>query len=90
MAGPGGALLAYAVMAIVVFFLMTSVGEMSTYQPDTVTFCKYSAEYVSPSFGFAMSYNYWFNWAITVATEISAVVILMQFWFPHASVLLLS
>ena len=89
-AGPGGALLAYACMAIVVYFLMTSLGEMSTHQPDTGTFCKYSSQYVSPSFGFAMSYNYWFNWAITVATEISAAVIIMQFWFPHASVFLLS
>ena len=89
-AGPGGSLLAYAVMALVVYFLMMSLGEMSTYQPHTGTFCKYSSQYVNPSFGFAMSYNYWFNWAITVATEISAAVILIQFWFPHASVLLLS
>jgi lysine-specific permease len=88
--GPGGSLLAYAIMAIVVYFLMMSLGEMSTHQPHTGTFCKYSSQYVQPSFGFAMSYNYWFNWAITVATEISAAVIIMQFWFPHASVLLLS
>lgn len=83
--GPGGSLLAYAIMAIVVYFLMMSLGEMSTYQPHTGTFCKYSSQYVSPSFGFAMSYNYWFNWAITVATEISAAVILIHFWYPHAS-----
>ncbi len=83
--GPGGSLLAYAVMAIVVYFLMMSLGEMSTYQPHTGTFCKYSSQYVNPSFGFAMSYNYWFNWAITVATEISAAVILIHFWYPHAS-----
>lgn len=89
-AGPGGSLLAYAIMAVIVYFLMMSLGEMSTYQPHTGTFCKYSSQYVGPSFGFAMSYNYWFNWAITVATEISAAVIIVQFWFPHASVLLLS
>jgi lysine-specific permease len=83
--GPGGSLLAYAIMAIVVYFLMMSLGEMSTYQPHTGTFCKYSSQYVNPSFGFAMSYNYWFNWAITVATEISAAVILIHFWYPQAS-----
>lgn len=88
--GPGGSLLAYAIMAVVVFFLMMSLGEMSTYQPHTGTFCKYSSQYVSPSFGFAMSYNYWFNWAITVATEISAAIILIHFWYPHASDLWLS
>lgn len=89
-AGPGGSLLAYAIMAVIVYFLMMSLGEMTTYQPHTGTFCKYSTDYVSPSFGFAMSYNYWFNWAITLATEISAAVIIMQFWFPDASVLLIS
>ena len=30
-AGPGGALLAYAVIGAMVFFLMTSLGEMATY-----------------------------------------------------------
>lgn len=89
-AGPGGALTGYAIMALVVYFLMMSLGEMSTYQPHSGTFCKYSADYVGPSFGFAMSYNYWFNWAITLATEISAAVIFTQFWYPHASTFLLS
>jgi lysine-specific permease len=89
-AGPGGSLLAYAIMAVIVYFLMMSLGEMTTYQPHTGTFCKYSAQYVSPSFGFAMSYNYWFNWAITLATEISAAVIIMQYWYPSENTLLLS
>ena len=89
-AGPGGALLAYFIMSIVVYFLMMSLGEMSTYEPHAGTFCKYSADYVSPSFGFAMSYNYWFNWAITLATEISAAVMFTQFWYPHESTLVLS
>lgn len=89
-AGPGGTLVSYAIMAIIVYFLMMSLGEMSTYQPNSGTFCKYSAEYVGPSFGFAMSYNYWFNWGITLAVEISAAVMFTQFWYPHSSVLLLS
>jgi lysine-specific permease len=88
--GPGGALFGYAIMGVIVYFLMMSLGEMSTQMPHTGTFCKYSRDFVSPSFGFAMSYNYWFNWAITIATEISAAVIIIQFWYPHASVSLLS
>ena len=46
--------------------LMTSLGEMSTYKPSSGSFCDYSTIYVGESFGFAMSYNYWFNWAITI------------------------
>lgn len=80
--GPGGALFAYALMAVIVYFLMTSLGEMSTYKPSSGSFCDYSTIYVGESFGFAMSYNYWFNWAITIAAEISAAALVMSYWFP--------
>lgn len=83
--GPGSALLAYLLMAIIVYFLMTSLGEMSVYQPTAGTFCEYSSAYVGRSFGFAMSYNYWLNWAITIAAEISAATLLCQYWFPHVN-----
>ncbi|MCC2625529.1 MAG: lysine transporter [Burkholderiales bacterium] len=89
-AGPGGALLAYLLIAIMVFFLITSLGELSTYRPSTGTFCEYSGDYVNKPFGYAMSINYWFNWSITIAAEISAAVIVMKFWFPHGSDLVFS
>ncbi|MCF6807264.1 amino acid permease [Thiotrichales bacterium 19S9-12] len=89
-AGPGGAILAYGLIAVMVYFLVTSLGEMATYRPTSGSFCEYSSLYVDPSFGLAMSYNYWFNWAITIAAEISAAVIIMKFWFPESSTLLLS
>lgn len=81
--GPGGALLAYTLMAFIVYFLMTSLGEMSAYNPTSGTFCEYSSLYVNKSFGIAMGYNYWLNWAITIAAEISAASIIMGYWFPH-------
>ena len=37
-AGPGGALLAFAVMGMLVYFLMTSLGEMATLLPVTGSF----------------------------------------------------
>ncbi|MEL7656643.1 MAG: gamma-aminobutyrate permease, partial [Bacillota bacterium] len=40
-AGPGGALVAYVVMGILVYFLMTSLGEMSTEIPITGSFASY-------------------------------------------------
>jgi lysine-specific permease len=81
--GPGGAMIAYFLMAIIVYFLMTSLGEMSTYKPSSGSFCDYSKVYVGESFGFAMSYNYWINWAITIAAEVSAGALVMGYWFPH-------
>lgn len=81
-AGPAGALLAYFVMGIMVYLLMTSLGEMSAYRPISGSFFQYASDYVSKPFGFAMGYNYWFNWAITIAVELIAAALLMSFWFP--------
>lgn len=83
--GPGGAMFAYGLMALIVYFLMTSLGEMSTYKPSSGSFCDYSSIYVGKSFGFAMSYNYWLNWAITIAAELSAAALIMSYWFPHVN-----
>src|SRR5579863_7551946 len=80
--GPGGALLAYALMALIVYFLMTSLAEMSAFKPSSGTFCEYSTIYVGKSFGMAMGYNYWLNWAITIAVDISAASLIMSYWFP--------
>ena len=82
-AGPGGALLAYAVMGVMVYFLMTSLAEMATYIPLTGSFAAYAGKFVSPAMGFALGWNYWFNGAITVPVEITTVGIVMNFWFPH-------
>jgi lysine-specific permease len=79
-AGPGGALLAYGVIGVMVFFLMTSLGEMSTYMPVTGSFETYATKFVDPALGFALGWNYWYNWAITVAAELEAGVIVISFW----------
>ena len=81
-AGPGGALLAYALIGIMVWFLMQSLGEMATYLPVAGSFGEYSRRFVSPSFGFAMGWNYWYNWSITVAAELVAAALVMQYWLP--------
>lgn len=81
-AGPGGALLAYGLIGFMVFLLMQSLGEMSAYIPVAGAFGEYSRRFVSPSFGFAMGWNYWYNWAITVAVELVAAAIVMRFWLP--------
>jgi lysine-specific permease len=81
-AGPGGALLAYAAIGIMVYFLMTSLGEMAAFMPVSGSFSTYAGRFVDPALGFALGWNYWFNWAVTIAAELSAAGIIMKFWFP--------
>ncbi len=81
-AGPGGALLAYCLIGIMIYFLMTSLGELATHNPTSGAFFTYGTKYVESGFGFALGWNYWYNWAITVAFELVAVQFIMKFWFP--------
>ncbi|MFF2459356.1 amino acid permease [Peribacillus simplex] len=83
-AGPGGALVAYAVIGIMVYYLMTSLAEMAAFMPVAGSFRVYASKFVDPSFGFAIGWNYWYNWAITIAAELAAVVLIMKFWFPDS------
>ena len=81
-AGPGGALVAYALIGLMVYFLMTSLGELAAHIPDSGSFCTYGRRFVDDGFGFAMGWNYWYNWAVTIAAELVAAQLVMSFWFP--------
>ncbi|WP_366293389.1 amino acid permease [Paenibacillus sp. AN1007] len=89
-AGPGGALIAYAAVGIMVYFLMTSLGELATFMPDSGSFNTYAARFVDPALGFAMGWNFWYNWAVTIAAELAAATVLIKYWFPDSSSMLWS
>src|SRR5450631_1014993 len=82
-AGPGGAMLAYAVMGLAVYCMMQSLGEMATQLPIPGSFEAYAERFIDPSLGFAFGWNYWFSWSITLAAEFVAGALIVQFWFPH-------
>ena len=81
-AGPGGALLAYMIVGLMVYFLMTSLGEMAAHLPVSGSFATYGARYVDEGFGFALGWNYWYNWAVTIAVDLVAAQLVMAYWFP--------
>lgn len=83
--GPGGALLAYLAVGIMVYFLMTSLGEMATYMPDSGSFSTYGTRFISPAFGFAVGWNFWYNWAVTIAAELAAATVIIKYWFPESN-----
>lgn len=82
-AGPGSAIIAYLCVGIMVFFLMTSLGEMATYFPVSGSFAEYASKFIDPAAGFALGWNYWLNWAITLAVDIATTAIVTQYWLPH-------
>jgi lysine-specific permease len=83
-AGPGGTMFAYLITGVMVYCLMSCLGEMAAFLPSTGSFYIYASKFVDPALGYALGWNYWFNWAITVASEIAAATMVMNFWFPHS------
>src|SRR5258708_35607792 len=84
-AGRGGSLLAYATMGLAVYCMMQSLGEMATQLPIPGSFEAYAERFVDPSLAFAVGWNYWFSWAITLAAELVAGTLIVKFWFPHSN-----
>lgn len=71
---------------------MQCICEMAALFPTAGTFPHFATRFISPSVGFALAINYWFCYAISVASELSAVVILASFWsdFSPAAIITIS
>ncbi|ORX48548.1 hypothetical protein DM01DRAFT_1338605 [Hesseltinella vesiculosa] len=79
-AGPAGALIAYLIIGSMVYCIMTCVGEMCSFLPVSGSFNHFAARFVDPAFGFALGWNYWFSWSVTIATELAAAATIIKWW----------
>lgn len=79
-AGPLGCLLSYLFVGTMLWSVMVSLGELSTYIPTAGAFSTYATRFVDPSLGFAVGWLYWFGWAITYALSLSASGLIIQYW----------
>ena len=80
-AGPS-VLLAYAIAGLFVFFIMRSMGEMLYVEPITGSFAVYAHRYINPFFGCLTAWSYWFMWMAVGISEITAIGVYVQYWFP--------
>src|SRR6185437_15406924 len=63
--GPASMLIAYLIVGGIVMLTMLALGEMAAYVPIAGSFCTFAGRYVDDSFGFALTWNYWFNDAVS-------------------------
>src|SRR5256885_17157480 len=82
---PRSTLFPYTTLFRSVYFLMTSLGEMAANLPVSGSFATYGARYVDEGFGFALGWNYWYNWAVTIAVDLVAAQLVMAYWFPDGN-----
>ncbi|USP79585.1 hypothetical protein yc1106_06859 [Curvularia clavata] len=78
--GPASLLICYSIVGFIVFCTMLSLGEMSAFVPVAGSFCTFAGRYVDDSFGFALTWNYWFNDAVSTAADLVALQLLIQYW----------
>ncbi|KAJ3032004.1 UNVERIFIED_CONTAM: hypothetical protein HDU68_009105 [Siphonaria sp. JEL0065] len=81
-AGPGGALAAYSLVGLMVFCVLTSLGEMAALIPVSGSFHEFAGRFVDPALAWTLGWNYWLQWSISLTSEITAAGILMTYWFP--------
>ncbi|CDO69261.1 hypothetical protein BN946_scf185042.g163 [Trametes cinnabarina] len=78
--GPASMLICYAVVGFIVYITLLLLGEMATQYPVAGSFNAYATRFFSPSYGFALSWNYWFNDAVSVASDLTAAQLVLQYW----------
>lgn len=81
MAGPA-VLLSYLIGGVIALLLMGSLAEMTSEHPTPGSFGDYAEFYLGPLFGFLVRYSYWSCVVLAVGTEVTAIGMYMQFWFP--------
>ncbi|KAF5385971.1 hypothetical protein D9615_002336 [Tricholomella constricta] len=80
--GPASVLICYCLVGFVVYVTLLLLGEMATQYPVAGSFNAYATRFFSPSYGFSLSWNYWFNDAVSVASDLTAAQILLEYWTP--------
>ncbi|KAJ2419059.1 hypothetical protein GGF41_004786, partial [Coemansia sp. RSA 2531] len=58
---------------------------MATFMPIAGSFNEYSSRFADPAIGFALGWNYWFNYVCVTASELVAAGIVMRNYLPHVN-----
>ncbi|MGW9857398.1 amino acid transporter, AAT family [Staphylococcus hominis] len=79
-AGPGGAILAYLLIGIMLYFLMSSIGELATFYPVSGSFSSYATRFIDPSIGFTMGWLYYILWSLVSSVDVMVASNVLFFW----------
>jgi amino acid transporter len=69
-----------------IFNVVYALGELAIMYPISGGFYTYSTRFIDPSWGFAMGWNYVFQWAIVLPLEITVAALTINFWTTEVNV----
>jgi amino acid permease len=78
--GPGTLLVDFAIMGVMIFNVVYALGELAVMYPVSGGFYTYSTRFIDPSWGFAMGWNYVFQWAIVLPLELVVAGFTVAYW----------
>jgi len=78
--GPLGLLLGYLIVSSACVAVMLCLGELTTLLPVPGGQVTLAGRFVDPAMAFAMGWNYWYSWVITLPAELSAAAVLINYW----------
>lgn len=81
LAGPS-ILLVYAIIGIMLFFVMRAMGELLLSNLNYKSFRDIAEDVLGPWAGFFSGWTYWFCWIVTGMADLIAVTSYVQFWWP--------
>ncbi|KAK2612280.1 Amino-acid permease inda1 [Conoideocrella luteorostrata] len=84
--GPGSLFVDFLIIGVMMFQVVHALGELAVVFPVSGGFYTYSARFISPSWGFAMGWNYVLQWASVLPLELTVCGITIQYWNPDISV----
>lgn len=87
-AGPS-VLISFIIGAVLVYFILFALSEMTVSNPTEGSFQTYAAEAYGPGTGFVVGWVYWSGMVLAMSSEATAVSILIRQWFPEISISIL-
>lgn len=82
MAGPS-VLLGYAIGGFIAFLIMRQLGEMIVDEPVAGSFSHFAYKYWGNFAGFVSGWNYWMLYVLVAMSELTAVGVYIQHWWPN-------
>lgn len=78
--GPASLIIGFGVIGIIAFFVMQSLGEMTTLYPGGGSFISLGERMVDKAFAVAVGWNYWLIWGTVLANEYNVICSIFSVW----------
>jgi amino acid transporter len=83
--GPASVLICFLIAGVMIFNVVHALGELAVMYPVSGGFYTYSTRLIDPSWGFAMGWNYVFQWLIVLPFELVVCSMTVAYWNKEIS-----